>query len=102
MDLKSGSRWKSITCTTEIMVVRPPRAPLQLECGGHKMRPAADPALPAISPAPDRAGGTPLGKRYEDAASGIEVLVIKPGAGLLAVNGQPLTQKRAKALPASD
>jgi hypothetical protein len=47
-------------------------------------------------------GGTLLGKRYVDEATGLEVLCTKPGAGGLAVDGRPLGVKAPKALPASD
>ena len=102
MELKPGSRWKSSVCATEVVVVRPPKSAVSLECGGAPMV-----ALAADIPAggtldPDFSGGTSIGKRYFDEAAGIEVLGSKPGAGSLGVDGRALSIKTAKALPASD
>ncbi len=47
-------------------------------------------------------GGTLLGKRYSDEASGVEILCVKPGAGSLGIDGRLLELKTAKALPSSD
>jgi hypothetical protein len=41
-----------------------------------------------------------LGKRYE--AAGVEVLCTAAGEGTLTCDGQPMTLKTAKPLPASD
>jgi hypothetical protein len=45
MDLKPGSRWKSAPCTSEVVVVRSPKTPVTLECGGHPMVAAASGAV---------------------------------------------------------
>lgn len=102
MELKPGSRWKSAVCDTEVVVVRPPKTPVSLECGGHPMvaHAAAKPEGLAVSP--DHAGGTAMGKRFADEDSGMEVLCSKGGAGSLSINGQPILAKDAKKLPASD
>ena len=50
----------------------------------------------------DAADGTALGKRYTNDAGDIEVLCTKPGDGSVGVDGEPLEQKDAKALPSSD
>lgn len=102
MDLKPGSRWKSAVCSSEVVVVRPPKGRAVLECGGKAMRPLADEAIADGAPAPDHAGGTAVGKRYVDETSGVEVLGSKAGAGSLAIDGRPLRPKEAKPLPASD
>jgi len=102
MELKPGSRWKSAVCDTEVVVVRPPKSPVSLECGGHPMvaHAAAKPEGLAVSA--DHAGGTAMGKRFADEDSGMEVLCSKGGAGSLSINGQPILAKDAKKLPASD
>jgi len=101
MDLKPGSRWRSAVCSAEMVVVRPPKASGELQCGGVAVIPHAEPARSgAVDPA--HAGGVLLGKRYVDEASGIEVLGGKAGAGSLAFDGRPLALKEAKPLPASD
>lgn len=101
MELKPGSRWKSAACKTEVVVVRPPKISVTLECGGHAMVPAAETPGTALLSA-DHSGGSMTGKRYIDGESGLEVLVAKAGEGSLAANGRPMPVKEAKALPSSD
>lgn len=102
MDLKPGSRWKSAVCDAQMVVVRPPATAGELQCGGAAALPLDAPAASAADIAPDHAAGVLVGKRYIDAASGLEVLGAKAGKGSLAFNGIALTLKEAKALPASD
>jgi hypothetical protein len=101
MEYKPGSRWKSAVCSSEIVVVRPPKSEGELTCGGAPMVPH-DAAAPAGDLDPAWSGGLSIGKRYVDDASGIEVLGAKAGKGSLAYGGQPLRLKEAKPLPASD
>lgn len=102
MELKPGSRWKSAVCTTEVVVVRPPKGVISLECGGHPMLALTATAPEGLELSPDLSGGTAVGKRYFDEAAGIELLGSKAGKGTLTVDGRPLALKEAKALPASD
>lgn len=102
MELKPGSRWKSAVCTTEVVIVRPPKLPVSLECGGQPMVALADTAPAGLALSPDFAGGTSVGKRYFDEEAAIEVLGSKAGQGSLGADGRPLILKEAKALPASD
>lgn len=102
MQLKPGSRWKSAVCDTEVVVVRPPKGEVVLECGGAPMVAKDAPAPEGLTLAPDRADGTAVGKRYFNQAAGIELLGSKAGKGSLSVDGEPLELKEAKALPASD
>jgi hypothetical protein len=101
-ELKPGSRWRSAVCATEVVVVKAPADAVSLECGGHPMVPidAEPPAGLAIEA--DFAGGTPIGKRYADEDSGLELLASKGGDGTLAVNGVAVPLKGAKPLPSSD
>ncbi len=104
IQLKPGTKLASAVCGTEVIVVRPPTEPVDVECGGAAMVEAAD--------APDEgargevdgghAEGTLLGKRYIHEASGLELLCTKPGDGSLAVGGEALPLKEAKPLPSSD
>ena len=101
MDLKPGGRWKSAVCDTELVVVRPPKGPATLECGGHPViaHGAARPeglALAAAGPT------SAAGKRYNDAETGLEALCTRSGAGALSVDGRPLEAVGAKKLPSSD
>ena len=102
MDLKPGSRWKSAVCAAEIVVVRPARDAVTLECGGHPMIAMGEAAAGGLSLSPANATGTRVGKRYQDEESGLEVLGTKAGEGALSVDGKPLAPKDAKPLPASD
>jgi hypothetical protein len=101
-DLKPGSRWRSAVCDAEVAVIRAPRAAMTLQCGGHPMLAVNAERSISLQLAPDHARGALLGKRYEDEASGLEVLCTKAGAGSLNVDGVPLTTKAAKHLPSSD
>jgi len=102
MDLKPGSRWKSAVCDAELVVVRPPKSPVSLECGGHPVVPHGAAKPEGLSLAADHSGGSQTGKRFADEETGLEVLCTKAGAGSLSINGQPLAAKDAKKLPASD
>ena len=92
--LKPGSRVRSATCDTEVMVIAAPDSDAQVTCGG------APPAGTTLDP--DAAEGTQLGKRYVNEAGDLELLCTKPGKGTLAAGGTALTVKGAKPLPASD
>ena len=102
MELKPGSRWKSAVCTAEVVIVRPPTASVQLECGGHPMIVFGADRPDGLTPAADRAEGVKMGKRYVDEETGLEALVSKAGDGSLSIDGRPLKLKEAKALPSSD
>ena len=103
MELKTGSRWKSAVCSTEVVVVRPPKMAVSLECGGVPMleQKAAEGAK--AQGVPDLMKGTLVGKRYVDEGElTIELLCVKSGEGSLSVNQRVLAVKDAKRLPASD
>ncbi|MCK9541424.1 MAG: hypothetical protein M0R03_05265 [Novosphingobium sp.] len=102
MQVKPGSRWKSAVDTTEVVIVRPPKGDVSLECGGHPMVAAGDEAPAGLVLSADFSAGTSVGKRYVDEESGIELLGAKAGQSSLAVDGRPVTLKDAKPLPASD
>ena len=101
MELKPGTRFRSQVCDTEVVVVKVGSGG-ELTCGGVPVVPldaAADERVPV---ADGLDGGTLLGKRYCDEASGVEILCVKPGAGSLGIDGRVLELKTAKALPSSD
>jgi hypothetical protein len=102
MELKPGSRLKSAVCDTEVMVVRPPNAPVSVECGGHPMLEHSAAKTPGLAPAEGHASGTQAGKRFTDEDTGLELLCTKGGAGSLSVDGREIGVKEAKKLPASD
>lgn len=100
--LKAGSRLKSAVCDTEVMVVRAAAAETLLCCGGVPMIALADARPADAAPDPALAQGTLVGKRYSDAAQRFELLCTKGGKGTLAIDGEVLGVKQAKALPSSD
>ena len=102
MDMKPGSRWKSAVCDTELVVVRPPKGDVTLECGGHPVIPHAQARPEGLTLSADHAAGSGAGKRFADEETGLEVLCSKAGAGSLSVDGRPIAAKEAKKLPASD
>jgi hypothetical protein len=101
MELKPGSRWKSAVCEGEFVVVRPPKGGGELSCGGAAVVPHSA-ERPGGAVAAGQDGGTQLGKRYTDEASGVVILASKGGAGSLSLDGRPLAMQDAKKLPASD
>lgn len=102
MQLKPGSRWKSAVGSTEVVVVRPAKGDVTLECGGHAMVPLGTEPEAGLTMAPEFSEGTSVGKRYVDAESGVELLGSKAGPCSLSVDGRAVTLKDAKPLPASD
>lgn len=101
MTLKPGSRWKSVVCQAEAVVVRPPALAGVPQCGGHDMVPLGDPAdlRPMV---PGFAAGCALGKRYRDDPDGIELLCTKAGEGTLGFGGVPLAMVATRQLPSTD
>jgi hypothetical protein len=100
MQVKSGSRLKSVTCSTEVIVIRAPIDDVDLRCGGHPM--ALQSETPNRQPMTGEGTATLLGKRYTNEAIGLEVLCTKPGDGWLSIGAEPLGLKDAKQLPSSD
>ena len=66
------------------------------------MVPVAEEHVTPFDLDPSFAGGSPVGKRFAEPDSGVELLVTKAGAGSLAVNGVAIPLKDAKPLPSSD
>lgn len=102
MDLKAGTRLRSVADATEVVIVRAPSEPVDLRCGGHPMV-ALDADVPdggSVEAGFDE--GSQLGKRYADENTGLEVLCTKGGQGTLSLGVDPLPMKGAKPLPSSD
>ena len=100
LTLRPGDQLASTVCTARVVVIRVPadRQPL-IECGGSPMV-AGSPGGKPSPGSPDAA--TLIGKRYVDAAGSVELLCTSSGTGALACDGEPMTIKSAKPLPASD
>ena len=101
-EAKAGSRWRSAVCDTEVVVVRAPTGDVELGCGGQPLLPLDAERPAGGAPDPSLADGSPVGKRFADEASGVELLVTKAGTGTLTANGTPIPRKDAKPLPSSD
>ena len=99
---KVGTRLRSVTCSTEIIVVKAPDGEIDLRCGGRPMVELGGDSPEGAAPDPAHAAGTLLGKRYVDASGDVEVLCTKAGDGSLSLGGDGLGVKEAKPLPASD
>ena len=101
MQLKSGLRLQSVTCDTQVIVVRG-SGEVDLRCGGQPLVAGRRRRRPSGRWPRRIRRGTLMGKRYGDEESGLEILCTKPGAGSLSVGDAPLPEKGAKALPSSD
>lgn len=99
VELKPGARFRSVVCSTEVIVVRGV-GNVELGCGGAPMVPARSDARVG-SPAPDPAPGTLLGKRYLGPDQSVEVLCTRAGDGSLTLDGVCLVVKEVRPLPAS-
>jgi hypothetical protein len=97
---KPGARLRSVTCATEVVVVKG-AGEVDLRCGGEPMVPSDDTSTGG-DPAPPFDEGTLVGKRYVTEDEAIELLCTKPGAGSLSVGDAALLVKGAKPLPSSD
>jgi hypothetical protein len=107
VEVRPGTRMRSVVCETEVIVVVAPEKHVLLACGGQLMefiaRGSSDSAGGPSSPIdPALAAGTLLGERYVAENSTVELLCTKPGAGTLTADGSPLKVKDSKALPSSD
>ena len=102
MDLKPGSRWRSAVCDAELVVVRPPKSAVSLECGGAQVLPHGSARPEGGSVAEAYSAGCQAGKRFADPETGLEVLCTKAGAGSLSIDGRAIGATEAKKLPASD
>lgn len=107
MEVKPGTRLRSVVCNTEVIVVRAPAGDVLLCCGGRPLeligrnesgssRSEVQPIDAALS------GGTLLGKRYVAAEAGLELLCTRSGEGTLTVGDSPLEVRNSKPLPSSD
>lgn len=96
--MRVGTKLRSATGTTEVVVTRAPASEIVLACAGAPL--AEDGSGDQASSGAD--SDILLGKRYVDEESGVELLCSKPGPGPLTADGRELQIKGAKPLPASD
>jgi hypothetical protein len=100
MELKVGARLRSVTDSTEVVVVRVGAGDVDLRCGGHPMVPLGDAGEAGTEAGFDT--GAEVGKRYANEEAGVEVLCTKAGQGTISLGADPLPLKGAKPLPSSD
>lgn len=100
--MKTGARYRSQVCDTELIVVRALPGDVDLTIGGHPVIDLKAEPTPGLSIKPGTDTGSALGKRYTDSSGKLELLITKGGAGGLALGGEILPLKEAKPLPASD
>jgi hypothetical protein len=100
VQLKPGTRLESVTCATQVVVVRAPADDVDLRCGGEPMQELG--AGGERRPLSGTGDPTLTGKRYADEDLGLELLCTKAGDGWLSVDDRPLLVKGAKPLPSSD
>ena len=89
-------------CDTQVIVVKAPSRDVVLQCGGHAMVLVSEEVPAGFTLDPAFAEPTPIGKRFADADTGLELLATKGGAGTLARDGLAIPLKEAKPLPSSD
>ena len=103
LEVKAGTRLRSVVCGTEIIVVRAKSTELDLRCGGRPMVPIdAEPAEKLTAEPGFADEPTLLGKRYSDSADTVEVLCVVAGPSTLSLGPTPLAVKGPRPLPASD
>jgi len=99
MELKPGKQLRSAASTAELIVIRVPAGDVQLRIDDGPLGPDEE----SLSASPDGSEhAIQLGKRYTAEELGVELLCTRPGSGSLTCNGQAMTVKGAKPLPASD
>lgn len=98
--IKPGLRLRSAVSEVEVMIIKADVS-ATLTCGGTAMLAAGEQAPAGSS---DTLGDfvCQLGKRYVNKAGSVELVCVKGGKGALAVDGEVLEIKAAKALPSSD
>lgn len=99
---KAGARLRSVTCETEVVIVRSGGEEIDLCCGGQSMVPIDEAGDVVGAPVAPFDEGTLVGKRYVSEDESLELLCTKPGAGSLSLGDAVLSVKGAKPLPSSD
>jgi|SRR5271154_2670523 len=103
MESNPCSLWKSPVSIPEVVIVRPAKTALKLECGGHPMIVTNEERLSGLGVSMDDSASLFMGKRcYFDGELGLEVLASKAGAGSLSLHGRVLLIEAANALSSSD
>lgn len=101
MELRPGLRLRSAVSAAEVVLVRVPDGEVDLRCGGVPVRRMEDEAG-GLEPTAHADVVLQVGKRYTNQSGSLEALCTKSGPGGLALDGELLAVRAAKALPASD
>lgn len=102
MTLRPGQKLHSAVCDAQVVVVRAPATEVEIGCGGAPMLAEGEDAAETATLDESIGDAALMGKRYADDELGLEVLCTRSGAGALTVDGNVLSLKGAKPLPASD
>lgn len=99
LQLRPGQSLFSTVDTTSVVVIKAPSVPVTVSVSGAEV----SDVKPVDTPADITNGrGVQIGKRYVDDTVGIELLASKAGTGTLEINGNEMSIKDTKPLPASD
>jgi hypothetical protein len=101
MELRVGLSLTSRVDTTSVVVVRCPDDEVTVTCGGIEMAALGTTAGPT-TPVGLPGESLQLGKRYAAEEVGLELLCVRGGDYVVAVDGAPIAAKNAQPLPASD
>jgi hypothetical protein len=101
VQLRPGMQLMSAISQASIIVIRAPKADVEVRCGGVAMV-GVKSLAPETVAAVDDGDGPVLGKRYMLESLDLECLCTRGGPGALTANGEPLILKEAKPLPSSD
>lgn len=101
MELRPGLRLRSAVSTAEVVLVRVPDGEVDLRSGGISVRKMED-AAGSLEPTEHADVILQVGKRYTNESGSLEALCTRSGTGGLALDGELLAVRAAKALPASD
>ena len=102
MQLKPGTRLKSVTDSTEVIVVRAPGVEVDIRCGGLPFALIGSTTSRTADVQPGFGHGSLLGKRYVDEDLGIELLCTKGGPSSISLGSEILAPATSKPLPSSD
>jgi hypothetical protein len=100
--LRPGQKLKSAVCEAQLVVVKPASTDVDVRCGGVPMMGESEEPPAGVTLDPSLGDGPLIGKRYEDAVSGLELLCSRTGSGAVTVDGRAVNLKGAKPLPSSD
>jgi hypothetical protein len=98
--VKPGERFRALNTGADVIVTRAAKGDIHLTCAGVEMVAITATVEEPLAVTVDET--VALGKRYEDAETGLELLCTKAGGGPLECDGRALTIVTPKLMPATD